>query len=282
LRLSVSGSFLVEEFINSITVQLDRVQDSLRLKSLNRPLTYALKDFALDLQVFVELDGDGHVRFRNSAPNEAGASSVRLGFTTITKPMIEENTVSLAVTRSPSLEQIGLEPDERKKLEQLGVRNASQLQTLYSSTGARTVQRLTDVPLERLRQALHLGTPQVSQVTPVHAPPPVAVAPPAVRSSTPGVIRVAPGTPHLNLQGSGLIGASGPAIVRLNRQPLSVAHADDEQLIVNLPDTAQSGALEVTMPDGNVLEYRVVMEARSADAGVRVQGDRWEPSAERT
>ena len=144
--MSGSGSFLVEDFINSITVQLDRVQDALRFKALNRPLTYALKDFSLDLQVFVELDGQGSVRFRNSAANETGSSTVRLGFTTITKPMIEENTVSLAVTRSPSLDQIGLEPDERKKLEHLGVHNAAQLQNLYSTTGARTVSRLSDVP----------------------------------------------------------------------------------------------------------------------------------------
>ena len=258
------------------------MQDALRLKSLNRPLTYALKDFSLDLKVFVELDGEGHVRFRNSAPNETGASGLRLGFTTITKPMIEENTVSLAVTRSPSLEQIGLQPEERKKLEQLGVRNASQLQTLYASTGARTVQRLTDVPLERLRQALHLGKPQITQVTPVRAAPAIAVPPPATRATRPPVIRVAPGTPHLNLQGSGLIGVSGPAVVRLNRQPLSVAHADDDQLIVALPDAAQSGALEVTMPDGNLLEYHVEVEPGAPGVDVRVHGNRWEPAAERT
>ena len=84
-----ASSFLVEDFLNSITVQLDRVQDSLRLKAINRPLTYALKDFALDLQVFVELDAHGSVRFRNASANEAGASTVRLGFTTITKPMID-------------------------------------------------------------------------------------------------------------------------------------------------------------------------------------------------
>src|SRR5512142_1375762 len=97
-----SGAFLVEEFINAVSTQLDRVQDALRLKAVNRPLTFALKDFSLDLQVFAEMDGEGNVRFRAAAPNESGASTLRRSFTTTTRPMIEENTISLAQTRSPT------------------------------------------------------------------------------------------------------------------------------------------------------------------------------------
>ena len=41
--MGAETSFLVEEFIDAITTQLDRVQDSLRVKAVNRPLTYALK-----------------------------------------------------------------------------------------------------------------------------------------------------------------------------------------------------------------------------------------------
>ena len=70
--------FLVEEFINSILAQLDRVQDALRVKAVNRPLTYALKDFSLDLHVFAEMDQSGEVRFRPAATNEPGASTLRL------------------------------------------------------------------------------------------------------------------------------------------------------------------------------------------------------------
>jgi len=273
--VSATGSFLVEDFINSITVQLDRVQDALRLKSINRPLTYALKDLSLDLHVFVELDGQGNVRFRNSAPNETGASTVRLGFTTITKPMIEENTISMAVTRSPSLSSVGLEPDERKKLESLGVHNVAQLQNLYSTTGGSTTSRLAELPIDRLRQALQMGKPQVHNVTPAPAGPFPSPAP--MQPQNPPVIRVTPFTPHINLNGSGLIGAG----VRLNRQELSIAHADDDHLVVQLPDAPQSGALEVTLPDGNVLQYRLEVQPHEHNGRVNPGGDRWEPSRER-
>jgi len=193
------GSFLVEDFINAITTQLDRVQDSLRLKAVNRPLTYALKDIALDLQVFVDVDPQGNVRFRSGAPNEAGASTIRLGFTTITRPMIEENTVSLAMTRSPQLNELGLDENEMRRLEQMGVRNAAQLQNLGKQTSATGVSRLTGISVDRLREALSLGKPRVDHIVqqppvaqpPVMQPPPVSQPPvvqqPPVRPTRPPV-----------------------------------------------------------------------------------------------
>jgi hypothetical protein len=302
------SSFPIEEFINAVTSQLDRVQDGLRFKAVNRPLTYALKDFTLELQVFVEMDIQGNVRFRPAGPNESGASTVHLGFTTITKPMIEENTVSLALSRSPSLAEIGLAPEEQQRLEQFGVRNAAQLKRLGSSTGATTVARLSGIPVERLRAALQLGSPRLRNVAadgpvprapaPIARPPareaaphppqveqPPSPAPAAPRPSRPQpshedligaldpqaivrrplspaapapampTLRVASDTRRLKLSGDNLIGEQGPPIVRLNKVPLSIARADDNEILVEMPHAPASGALEIELPDGDVLTY---------------------------
>ena len=292
------GGFLVEEFINAITSQLDRVQDSLRVKAVNRPLTYALKDLTLELKVFVDMDAQGNVRFRTSGPNEAGSSVVHLGFTTITKPMIEENTISLASTRSTSLEDLGLGPEERQKLERVGVRNLAQLNRLGSSTGVQTIARLSDVSLDRLKMAIASGRPQVHAVHPVHpSPPPKPTAPqqppsrpqpppkvgpvftpqrPPVpaphRSPSTPVIHVSPGATKLNLRGSNLMGEDGPVSVRLNNRLLEVTDADNDGVAVHLPSELESGALEVNLPDGNTLTYELsVMDA-----------DQWAPNGDRS
>ncbi|MES1245548.1 MAG: hypothetical protein ABUT39_28340 [Acidobacteriota bacterium] len=287
------GSFLVEEFIDSITSQLDRVQDSLRVKAVNRPLTYALKDMSLELKVFVELDTQGKVRFRTSGPNEAGASVVQLGFTTITKPMIEENTVSLAANRSPSLEEAGLAPDERLRLERMGVRNVGQLERLQSSAGVQSVARLAEVPVDRLRSALVLNRPKVTGVRPlppqpappvVRPAPPVQPAPPVPRPAPPApplrvpappprtpslpsrppagppVLKVQPGTRRIALSGNRLIGDDGPASVRLNNQPLGVSEADDDRIVIEMPEDHRGGALEISLPDGTVAAYELSVE----------------------
>ncbi|BDI06061.1 hypothetical protein [Sphaerotilus microaerophilus] len=181
--------FMVEEFITSITTQLDRVQDALRIKAVNRPLTYALKELHLELKVFVDMDPQGQVLLRAAGPNEAGASTLAMDFTTITKPMIEENTISLAASRSAPLDSLGLKPEEQMKLERLGVTNLAQLERLKGSTGVNTVARMADVPIERLRRALQAGQPRLGGVVaprpPVAMPAPVQVPPPPPRQPQP-------------------------------------------------------------------------------------------------
>lgn len=157
-------SYPIEDFLEAITAQLDKTQDALRLKSVNRPLTFALKDFNLDLQVFVEMDEQGQIMFRPSRPNEQGASTVNIGFTTITRSMIEENTVSMELTKSPTLEEVGLEPEERRQLERLGVRNAAQLKQLESQAGDNTMSRMSGVNITKLRQALQMGRPHIERI----------------------------------------------------------------------------------------------------------------------
>lgn len=171
------GGFLVDEFIGSITTQLDRVQDALRIKAVNRPLTYALKELHLELKVFVDMDAKGQVLLRSSGPNEAGASTLAMDFTTITKPMIEENTISLATTRSTPLQNLGLSAEEQSRLERLGVSNLAQLDRLRGSTGVGAVARMADVAPERLRRALQAGRPRLSGVTPARPRTPVQTRP---------------------------------------------------------------------------------------------------------
>lgn len=164
------AGFPVEDFLEAITSQLDRTQDALRLKAVTRPLTYAIRDFSMDLKVFVELAPDGKVMFRPSAADDTGSSVVHIGFTTVNRTMIEENTVSLSAVKSPSLGELGLDEQERRQLEKLGIRNASQLEQLKRTTGENTVARYSGLPVSRLRQALAQGRPSVKTVHPVTEP----------------------------------------------------------------------------------------------------------------
>ena len=177
--MSGDRGFPVEEFLEAITNQLDRTQDALRLKSVTRPLTYAIRDFTMDLKVFVELGPDGTVIFRPAASDDVGASVVHIGFTTVNRTMIEENTVSLSAVKSPTLDELGLDPAERRGLERLGVRNVEQLDELKRSTSESTVSRYSGLPVSRLRQALAQGEPAVQTVRALPPEPRPAVAAPS-------------------------------------------------------------------------------------------------------
>ncbi len=275
------SSFLVEDFVEAIALQLDRVQDALAIKAEVRPLTYALKDFSLQLHVFAEMDEQGQVRFRNSGPNETGASVVSMDFTTITTPMIKENTVSLAQARGPTLEEAGLNVREQLQLARLGVRTLRQLQQLGSIAGSRNIARLAGLPMDRLQQAITQGRPAVTGIDPYPIPPPanghasappspvgpptpvgppISVGPPIpveppITVRPPG-IGVPPIGPRVRLQGHNLLDDGSPQ-VRLNGQPLAIAEADDSGLTVQLPHGARQGELQVALPTGETLSYQL-------------------------
>ncbi|KUZ98497.1 hypothetical protein WI40_13360 [Burkholderia ubonensis] len=306
------GSVPIEDFIHAITTQLDRVQDALRLKAINRPLTYALKDLAMELKVFVEVDTSGTVRFRTSGPNETGASVINLGFTTITKPMIEENTVSLASVKGASLSELGLNRDEQNRLERMGVTSVAQLNRLESSAGVKTIARLSDMPTDRLRAILLRTQPQVRAIvpdtpatpaapaTPVRRPPPPPVmAPHAPEGAHPSVdipgpaerapdrygtqpalpprIQIAPGTRRLNLFGQNLDSGAEPPVVLLNQERLPVHSISGEHIAVDLPDAFTSGALEVHLPDAAPQIFDVTRPDQAPD-GCGDTGAAWWPT----
>ena len=105
------------------------------------------------------------VRIKPAGPGESEASVLHLALTTITRPMIEENTISLAANRAPSLAEAGFDQEERKKLERLGVSNTSQLRRLGNSTGTSVMSRLTEIPVDRLRTAFAFGRKTICSAT---------------------------------------------------------------------------------------------------------------------
>jgi hypothetical protein len=278
------GGFLVEDFLGAIASQLDRTQDDLVVKALNRPMTYAIKDFTMELKVFVDMDPQGRVRFRSSGANEPGASAVHIGFTTVTRPMIQENTIDLTQTRAPTLREAGMPEADRRRLERLGVRTTAELKRVGGTAGADGLSRLAGVPIDRLRAALTFGRPVVRDVRPLPptpAPPkvPVVTAPPRPPAPQPPVmplptprppaprapIFLPPATKRLELVGRNLLGDGSEPTVRLGGRPLAVAEADDGRLVVELPEDETAGTLEVDHGDGQVTTYELA------------SGDPWAP-----
>jgi hypothetical protein len=275
------SGFPVEDFLDAVSAQLDRTQDALAAKAKVRPLMFALRNFAIDLQVFVSLGADGNVRLRSAAPGETGASTLKLDFTTITRPMAEENAVSLATAQSPSLTDVGLKPDEQRALERVGVRTVAQLQTLRASgAGIDGIARLTAglVPADRLRAALRLGRPELFHVAPV-APAPVDGPPVPAPGAAPGsapvssVVSIPPGTARLRLAGRNLLASGVAPAVRLDGRPLEPAAAEDDRLEVELPAGLRNGALEVDLGDGEAVRY----DLRVEHDGDQHRSDPWVP-----
>jgi hypothetical protein len=254
--MSAGNAFSVEDFLDAITTQLDRSQDALRLKSVTRPLTYAIRDFSMELKVVVEMAADGQVLFRAAAPQDTGASVVHIGFTTVNRTMIDENTVSLSSVRSPSLDDLGLDADEKRKLERLGIRSSAQLEQLKRTTGESTVARYSGMPVSRLRQAMSQARPSVDVVRPARPPVEARVAVSDPDGETP-VLRLPAGTRRVFVGGPRLEDAAGGA--RFGGRQLSVEPVRGG-VEVDLGDDAQDGPLHLDLGEDGVVALALAFD----------------------
>jgi hypothetical protein len=118
----------LRSFIDSLTLELDRLQDTLAVKGVNRRLTYTVKDLALDLQLFPEFDGE-ELKFNTARPGEAGAARISFQLGSITDRQIRESTKDPVRTDEVAIEAVeGLDDRTRKSLQKMGVSSVKDLE----------------------------------------------------------------------------------------------------------------------------------------------------------
>ncbi|BAZ11126.1 hypothetical protein NIES4071_29520 [Calothrix sp. NIES-4071] len=119
-------SWNLESFLDSLIFELDKAQDRLSVKGLNRKLTYTVKDVSLDLQIFPEYDGDT-VRFTTAKPGETGASKVTFQLGSIRDIQIQEVTRKPLSKNETSLDEVDIPEPEKKELKKLGIHSTEDL-----------------------------------------------------------------------------------------------------------------------------------------------------------
>lgn len=226
-------------FIQALTEQLDKAQASMAIKARvgKLPLTFAVKDVALDIRAFVQFVDDD-VYLRPAGPGEAEASTIKLALTTITKSMVEENAVDFRA-EDPKFslkEALGdqFSDDEQRRLERIGVRTVQQLNELKSTAGPDVIARLARMPVNRLQQALmRAAAPRVTRVE---------------RNGDAGNGRTAP---RVHLTAPGLRGGRLP-LVRAAGQSVPIVESGDGNIVL-APLASQLGReAEVDFGDGEV------------------------------
>ena len=230
----------LENFIKAVQSQLDKAQTAMTLKARNQnmPLTFAIKDITLDLRAHVEFS-KSEIRIRPAGAADAEASVFHLVFAAITRPMIEENSSALGVDdpEDPSIDEIqgdSLSEDDRRQLEWIGVHTVGQLRDIEARGGGKTVQRVTGLPVTRLRAALERASaPLLEHVTAVERQPGDGDEPPLIR-----------------LRGRNLLAGGQRPRVTLNGEAMAVVNASDRELLLAPRPHQWMGDLAVIPPSG--------------------------------
>ncbi len=125
-----SKTWNLEAFLDSLILELDKAQDTLSIKGVNRPLTYTVKDVALELNIFPHFDGR-RVQFSTAKSGESGASKITFQLGSITDRQIREITKNPISKDDVPIEMIESIDDETKQeLQKMGVTTNKDLERM--------------------------------------------------------------------------------------------------------------------------------------------------------
>lgn len=229
-------SWNMESFLDSLIFELDKAQDTLSVKGLNRKLTYMVQDMNLQLQLFPEFDGET-VRFTTAKPGETGASKVSFQLGSIRDTQIREVTSSPIQRGETSIDDIDLPEPERRELQKLGIQSTEDLRRTVEERNI-DLEKFTKkkVNYQSLASLINKSRRQ-------EQPPSVAKA----------QISSAKGNTVLTLEGENLAIATSskefPAAV-INNEPVEILSASDKQVKLKLKAahlTGQGNQLKVAL-----------------------------------
>jgi hypothetical protein len=119
----------LEDFVDSLVVELDKTRETLAVKAINKPLSYTVKDLALDLNIFPSYDGD-RVKFITAQPGQQGASKVTIQLSSITDQQVRATTKVPGKKNDINIDEIDVDKTTKKQLHKLGVNSLDDLKQI--------------------------------------------------------------------------------------------------------------------------------------------------------
>ena len=119
----------LEDFVDSLVVELDKTRETLAIKAINKPLTYTVKDLAMDLNIFPTYDGD-QIKFVTAQPGQQGASKVTIQLGSITDQQVRATSKALPQKNDVEISDIDVDKKTKKQLRKMGVTSIEDLKQI--------------------------------------------------------------------------------------------------------------------------------------------------------
>jgi hypothetical protein len=119
----------LEDFVDSLVVDLDKTRETLAVKTINKPLSYTVGQLSLDLNIFPTYDGD-RVKFTTAQPGQEGASKVTIQLGSITDQQVRATSKMPTSKNDVNLDRMDLDNKTKKELRKLGVSSVADLQQI--------------------------------------------------------------------------------------------------------------------------------------------------------
>jgi hypothetical protein len=124
-----NAAWQLEDFVDSLVVELDKTRETLAVKAINKPLSYTVKEVALDLNIFPSYDGD-QVSFVTAQPGQEGASKVTIQLGSITDQQVRATSKVPTARNDVAIDDIDVDKATKRKLRRLGVNSVDDLKEI--------------------------------------------------------------------------------------------------------------------------------------------------------
>ncbi|HEX7645555.1 MAG TPA: hypothetical protein VF472_25405 [Burkholderiaceae bacterium] len=119
-------AWALEEFIDSLVVELDKTRETLAVKAINKPLSYSVKELSIDLNAFATYAGD-EVKFTTAQPGQQGASKLTIQLGSITDQQVRVTSKLPTGKNDIDIDQIAVPEATKKQLRKMGINSADDL-----------------------------------------------------------------------------------------------------------------------------------------------------------
>lgn len=126
---SANAAWHLEEFVDSLVVELDKTRETLAVKAINKPLSYTVRELSMDLNIFPVYNGD-QVSFITAQPGQQGASKVTIQLGTITDQQVRATTKVPGAKNDVDIAEVNVDARTRRQLRKFGVNSASDLKQI--------------------------------------------------------------------------------------------------------------------------------------------------------
>lgn len=162
--MAENAAWKLEDFVDSLVVELDKTRETLAVKAINKPLSYTVKEVALDLNTFPTYDGD-RVSFVTAQPGQQGSSKITIQLGSITDQQVR------ATAKAPTnakgdlpIDQIPVDKQTKEKLRRIGVNTVGDLKQVEQHNV--DLKQVTGDDVDYTSLANQIGKAQRNQTPP--------------------------------------------------------------------------------------------------------------------
>jgi hypothetical protein len=157
--MAENKTWTLQSFVDALVYELDKARNTLSLKGVNHPLTYAVKDLSVELQVFPDYDGD-EIKFTAAKAGQDGSSKIAFQLGSITDRQIRETSKPPIDAEDVPIESLEINDEDKKELKMLGIDSVKDIQRIENNninikSAVKTKMNFTDLAgkIEKAKRA---------------------------------------------------------------------------------------------------------------------------------